>query len=169
MEDSATIVVSNATALIHLSRIRKLSLLKELFSKVFIPRAVHDEVAVPGEVGYEEIVKGIQEKWITVKDIRDRMSAYELAPLLHKGEAEAIILAEETKADYLIVDERVARHIAASRRIKVVGILGILSLCVELKLINVNEALKLSQALIESGYIIDHEVYEEWRRSLAQH
>jgi len=160
-------VVSNATALIHLSRMNKLSLLKRLFSKVIIPRAVYSEVAVPGAVGYEKIVKGVQEEWIIVKDVRDRMSAYELTPLLHKGEAEAIILAEEAKADYLIVDERVARYIAASRGIKVIGILGILSLCIELNLININEALRLSQALIESGYIIDREVYEEWRRSLA--
>lgn len=169
MEDGTTIVVSNATALIHLSRINKLSLLGDLFSKVIIPRAVYSEVAVPGEVGYEEIVKGVQEEWLIVKDIRDRMSAYELAPLLHRGEAEAIILAEEAKADYLIVDERVARHIATSRGIRVIGILGMLSLCVELNLINVNEALRLGQALIESGYVIDREVYEEWRRSLAQH
>ncbi len=162
-------MVSNATAPIHLSRINKLSLLRDLFLKVIIPRAVYTEVAVPGEVGYREVVKGIQEGWIVVKDIRDRMSASELAPLLHKGEAEAIILAEEAKADYLIVDEVVARHIAVSRRIRVIGILGILSLCVKLDLINVNEALRLSQALIESGYAIDDEVYEAWRRSLAQH
>jgi len=162
------IIVSNATALIHLSRIKKLSLLRDLFSKVIIPRAVYSEVAVPGEMGYEEIVKGVQEKWIIVQDIRDRMSAYELTPLLHRGEAEAIILAEEARADYLIVDERVARHIAASRGIRVVGILGILSLCVKFNLININEALRLSQTLIEGGYIIDREVYEEWRRSLAQ-
>jgi len=155
------IVVSNATAIIHLSRINKLSLLKDLFSEVIIPSAVYGELAVPSEVGYEEIVKGVQDGWIVVKEIRHRISAYELAPLLHKGEAEAIILAEETRADYLIVDERVARHIAASRRIKAIGILGILGLCVELKLINVNEALRLSQASIESGYIIDPEVYEE--------
>jgi len=162
------IIVSNATALIHLSRIKKLSLLRDLFSKVIIPRAVYSEVAVPGEMGYEEIVKGVQEKWIIVQDIRDRMSAYELTPLLHRGEAEAIILAEEARADYLIVDERVARHIAASRGIRVVGILGVLSLCVKFNLININEALRLSQTLIEGGYIIDREVYEEWRRSLAQ-
>jgi len=54
-----------------------------------------------------------------VKDVRDRMSVYELTPLLHRGEAEAIVLAEEAKADYLIVDERVARYMAASRGIKV--------------------------------------------------
>jgi len=142
--------------------------LKDLFSKVIIPRAVYSEVAVPGEVGYEEIVEGVQDEWIIVKEIWDRMSAYELTPLLHRGEAEAIILAEEAKADYLIVDERVARHIAASRGIRVVGILGILSLCVKFNLININEALRLSQTLIEGGYIIDREVYEEWRRSLAQ-
>lgn len=144
-------------------------MLRELFSKVTIPRAVYSEVAVPSEVGYKEIVKGIQEEWIVVKDIRDRTSAYELAPLLHKGEAEAIILAEEAKADYLIVDERVTRRIAASRGIKIIGILGIFSLCVELGLISVDEAVRLSEVLIESGYTIDREVYEEWRRSLAQH
>jgi len=65
-------------------------------------------------VGYEEIVKGVQEEWIIVKDVWDRVSAHELTPLLHRGEAEAVILAEEAKADYLIVDERVTRHIAAS-------------------------------------------------------
>jgi predicted nucleic acid-binding protein len=114
-EDDMTIVVSNATALIHLSRINKLSLLKALFSKVIIPRAVYSEVAVPGAVGYEEIVRGVREGWIMVKDVRDRMSVYELTPLLHRGEAEAIVLAEEAKADYLIVDERVARYMAPHR------------------------------------------------------
>jgi len=162
-------VVSNATALIHLSKIGKLSLLRRLFSKVIIPRAVYSEVAVPGEVGCEETARAVQEKWIIVKDIHDRISAYELAPLLHRGEAEAIVLAEEAKANYLIVDERVARHIVASRGIRVIGILGILSLCVELNLISINEALRLSQTLIESGYIIECEIYEEWRKSLAQH
>jgi len=135
--------------------------LKDLFSKVIIPRAVYSEVAVPGEVGYEEIVEGVQDEWIIVKEIWDRMSAYELTPLLHRGEAEAIILAEEAKADYLIVDERVARHIAASRGIRVIGILGILSLCIKFNLININEALRLSQTLIEGGYIIDREVNED--------
>jgi len=78
-------------------------------------------------------------------------------------------MAEEAKADYLTVDERVARHIATSRGIKVIGILGILRLCVELRSINVNEAIRLSEVLIKSGYTIDLEVYKEWRRSLAKH
>lgn len=154
--------------MIHLSRINKLTLLRELFSKVVIPTAVYREVAIPGEVGYKEIKKGIQEGWLTVKDIRNRTSVQELAPLLHKGEAEAIILTEESDADYLIVDERVARHIAASRGIRILGILGILGLSVQLNIINTRAALRLSEALIETGYTIDVEVYEEWRGSLAQ-
>lgn len=162
------IVVSNATALIHLSRIDKLSLLEELFSKVIIPRAVYFEVAVPGEVGYERIVKGIQEGWLKIINVRNRDATNELAPLLHRGEAEAIVLSEEARADYLIVDERMARRIAVSRGIKVIGILGLLALGVELQIIDINEALELGQALIESGCIIDPEVYKEWRRSLAE-
>jgi len=163
------IVVSNATAIIHLSRIRMLRLLRELFSKVVIPRVVYSEVAIPGEVGCEEITRGFQEGWIVVNDVRDRGSVYELAPLLHRGEAEAIVLAEEIRADYLIVDERVARRLAALRGIRVIGVLGILSLCVEAGSISVDEALRLGEALIESGYVIDREVYDEWRRFLVEH
>ncbi len=45
---------------------------------------------------------------------------------LDSGEAEAIALAVELKADYLLIDETKGRQIAASYGIKVTGIIGVL-------------------------------------------
>jgi predicted nucleic acid-binding protein len=43
------LIVSNAGPLIHLARISKLRLLKELFGEVVIPYAVKEEVVEKGE------------------------------------------------------------------------------------------------------------------------
>ena len=42
------------------------------------------------------------------------------------GEAEAIILAQETRADYLLMDEIAGRNVARQRGLRVIGLLGIL-------------------------------------------
>jgi predicted nucleic acid-binding protein len=45
---------------------------------------------------------------------------------LHRGEAEAIALATELKADIVIIDERGARQLATHAGLSVTGVLGIL-------------------------------------------
>ena len=45
---------------------------------------------------------------------------------LDKGEAEAIALATEVDADWLLMDERDGRKTARSMKLKVVGVLGVL-------------------------------------------
>jgi predicted nucleic acid-binding protein len=45
---------------------------------------------------------------------------------LHRGEREAIALAETLRADYLIMDERTGRRLALRRQLVVIGTLGIL-------------------------------------------
>ena len=46
---------------------------------------------------------------------------------LHRGEREAILLAEQLRADLIVLDEKAAREAAAQRELKVTGLLGILA------------------------------------------
>jgi predicted nucleic acid-binding protein len=107
------LVVSNSSPLIGLTQIGQLGLLHSLFAEIRVPPAVAREVArsvqLPG--------------WIVVQTPRTL-----LPPLtsLGPGEREAISLALELGADWVILDERAGRRAAERAGLQVVGTLGIL-------------------------------------------
>lgn len=119
------IVVSNSSPLIALAKVGKLHILRDLFGKITIPKAVWYEVAVrgKGKPGAEEVEKA---EWIEVKEVRDKLSVEVLKGEIEVGEAEAIVLAKELNADLLIIDESIPRIIAESVGLRVVGSLAIL-------------------------------------------
>ena len=78
-------VVSNSSILIHLSRIGRLKLLKEIFGKIIVPKAVYDECTVENKAGSEEIKNA---KWIEIREIEDQNLKRVLRTLLDEGEAE---------------------------------------------------------------------------------
>jgi predicted nucleic acid-binding protein len=64
-------------------------------------------------------------EWIKIEQIQDRKSiAYFLD--LDKGEAEAIILATESEADLILLDEALGRYHAKHAGLIVTGTIGIL-------------------------------------------
>jgi len=102
------IVVANASPLIHLSAIQRLDVLKALFVEVFIPREVYDEVVTRGigRPGSQEVASA---DWIRVCPVENEVAVRVLqVGGLGKGEAECIVLAQETNADWRIL-ERPAR------------------------------------------------------------
>jgi len=54
---------------------------------------------------------------------------------LGKGESEAIVLAKELKANFVLLDDRAARRIARQENLPIIGRVGILLLAKENKLI----------------------------------
>lgn len=60
---------------------------------------------------------------------------------LDEGEVHAIALAEELKADHLLIDEWAARAVARSRGLHVVGTLGVLDQAAERDLIDLKQTL----------------------------
>ncbi len=118
-------VVSDASALINLARIRELGLLHRLYGDVLIPDAVWQEVVIDGtgQPGSEEI-EGVS--WIKVKQVENRALVHALRQDLDAGEAEAIALSEELEADLLIMDERWGREAAARFGIRHIGLIGVL-------------------------------------------
>jgi predicted nucleic acid-binding protein len=64
-------------------------------------------------------------EWFKIEQIKDRKSiAYFLD--LDKGEAAAIILATESEADLILLDEALGRYHAKHAGLKVAGTIGIL-------------------------------------------
>ena len=129
------IVVSDTTAIIHLSKIRSLHLLKDLYGEVLIPQAVYDEITVKGKAqpGALEVMNS---NWIKVIQIKNPVVASKLKARLDIGEAEAIALALEKNADVLIIDERAGREIAGKLVNNIIGMVGILLKAKEAKIIS---------------------------------
>jgi len=118
-------IVSNASPLINLARIGKLDLLRELFSKLLIPEAVWGEVVVDGagQPGADE-VKGAD--WIEKRPAKNKQLVQALMQELDAGEAEAIALAMEVEADWLLMDEHLGRETARHLKLQSIGLVGVL-------------------------------------------
>lgn len=116
-------VVSNTTPIISLLKIDQLIILKNLYGQIYIPQEVFNEIeAGKNKEFYKDLT---QLSWISIEKINDKKSlSYFLD--LDRGEAEAIILANEKDADLIILDETLGRFHANHTGLKVTGTIGVL-------------------------------------------
>jgi predicted nucleic acid-binding protein len=119
------IIVSDASPLIALGRIGRLDLLNEIFGSLVLPDAVWREVVEAG-IDKEGAAKVAVSPWISRRSVRDKSLVDLLRHDLCAGEAEAIVLAKECNADFLLIDERLGRSAAKSLGLKIVGLVGVL-------------------------------------------
>ncbi|MDN3513858.1 MAG: DUF3368 domain-containing protein [Candidatus Brocadia sp.] len=158
MTSTKNIVAVNTSPTIYLSSINEIGLLKKLFGEVFIPDAVKEEIVSGGKdnFGFQEI-QG--ENWIKVKKIENKLAKKCLLTDIDSGEAEVIILAEELKANMVIMDDRLGRMIAHLRGFHVIGTLRLLVLAKNKGLIPVVKP--LIEKLKEVGFWISEDVYKD--------
>jgi len=117
--------VSNTTPLRYLIAIEQEHLIGKLFDKVFVPVAVHDELT---DAKTPETVRrrlASLPAWFEVRTV-DETGMPTFPVTLHRGERQAILLAEALRADVLLIDEQIGRTIALSRNIPLSGTLGVL-------------------------------------------
>ncbi|HUT34087.1 MAG TPA: DUF3368 domain-containing protein [Planctomycetota bacterium] len=113
------VVIADAGPLIALARTGRLSLLPDLFDRVWIPEAVRDELETcsdrPGAKALKEAIG--PRGWLKVA----RVSAGACPePALGQGEWEAIALATRESA-LLLIDERPGRRAAKAAGVEVIG------------------------------------------------
>ncbi len=121
------IVAADTGPLIALARVEQLDLLRQLYKDVCVPNAVHSELAIDSDrPGAIVLARAFEAGWITVRVAADSNAVAELTQLLDPGEAEAIVLAEEQHARFLLIDDARGRRIARRRGIPVVGVAGVL-------------------------------------------
>jgi predicted nucleic acid-binding protein len=112
--------VSNTTPLRYLIAIEQEHLLGELFEKVFAPIAVYEELT---DARTPEVVRRCVEslpEWFEVRLVKEEPPV-QFPVTLHRGERQAIQLAEALQADVLLIDEQVGRAIALSRNVPFSG------------------------------------------------
>jgi len=118
------IVVSDTSPLRGLLLLDLLHALPSLFGEVLIPPAVADElkVNVPGMGSLD----AAQVSFIKIMPPSGAVSMNTALDGLGKGECEAILLAAQLGADYLLVDDRSARQAAVRMGVTPLGLLGVL-------------------------------------------
>ncbi len=116
------LVVSDTSPITNLIQIGQLDVLRQLFGQVIMPKTVYEELS---ELPHQLVaIEG--KKWLTVQTVQQRNSVVTLEEDLDPGEAEAIALALEINADYLIIDELRGRYKAEALGLRIVGLLGVL-------------------------------------------
>jgi len=120
------IVVSDTSPVLSLARIGRLDLLRVLYLQVLIPSSVYQELRAsssqpPGQIDFDDF------PWLIVATPLDRRRVEELLEDLDLGEAEAIVLAMERRADLLLIDERRGRRVAHASGLTITGLLGVVA------------------------------------------
>jgi len=120
-------VVSNTSPIMNLAIIGELSLLQNQFGEIVIPGAVLEELKVEEDLpGSQNVRDALKVGWIRIETVNLYPLVRALQRDLDKGEAEAIALAIQLNADWVLIDEREGRKAAKSMELKVVGVLGVL-------------------------------------------
>lgn len=96
-----------------------------MYDRLIVPEAVMAELLVLEQRGID-LTEIRTADWIEVKTITDAAAVNTLLADLDKGEAEAIVLAEELHAQWLLMDETKGRSIARAHGLRIIGLLGIL-------------------------------------------
>jgi hypothetical protein len=161
------IVVSNSTALIGLAKIGKIYLLREIFSRIYIPEEVYKEVTEAGRnrPGSDAIRNA---EWIETKIVEDRTQVNLLMASLDEGEAEVLALSKELRADLILLDEEKARKSAVIAGFEVMGLLSVLVIAKNLGLIEIisplieelkNKSFRISDRVIAEALLKTGETF----------
>lgn len=119
--------VSNTSPVFNLACIGRLELLRQQFGELWIPSSVETELADIPDIEIRRTVEQAQAAgWLLVRATAEVDLVKLLTVDLHSGEAEAIALALETKADWLLMDEKEGRTMARRLGLRMTGVLGIL-------------------------------------------
>jgi predicted nucleic acid-binding protein len=148
------IVVADSSPLIVLVGIGQIEVLPRLFGEVVIPPEVLKELALPNRSNaVREFVTG-RPAWL----LQRAPAMLAAIPALHAGELAAISLAEELKADLLLIDEMLGRRAAADRHIPNTGKIGVLELAADRGMLDLQDAFARVK---ETDFWISRELLDE--------
>lgn len=158
------LVVSNTGPLIHLSEAQALELL-ELTGEVHIPEGVDHEAR-------RRVPAWSKPAWLAIDKLNEphitEAVDWQQAGFLDFGEAEAIALTRQLKADWLLTDDAAARLLAKGLGIEVHGSLGIVLWAAAIGRLNHTDAESALKRLAESSLWLSTRVLKEAEAALEE-
>ena len=155
-------VVVNTTPLIALAEIGELHILKDLYERIEIPNAVFEEIK--SEPAYSEVREATE--WIKIVEVDLPKQKKLLSSRLHAGEVEVILHAKDTKADLVILDDKLARKTARYMELTITGTLGVIVKAKEKGYIH--SVRPVMDKLIHNGLYVSPEIQEMVLRSVNE-
>jgi len=124
------LVVADTSPINYLVLLEHTAVLPALYTRVFLPPAVVTELQ---DLEAPEEVRAWVDNLPPWCEVRRPAPLGETETLAHlgAGEREAILLAHELQADFLLIDEEDGRQAARSRALTVTGTLGVLERAAE--------------------------------------
>lgn len=119
-------IVLNTSPIIFLNKINCLHFLENCASKIIAPEIVELEL---GDYSLPDFVHVETLSMVGLAYVKGAMGR------LHEGELSAIVLAQELSADFVILDDLLARQKAQHLRLNVMGTLGLLLLMAKRQLL----------------------------------
>lgn len=123
-------VISDTSPLLFFIDTEGLFILKKLFGKIIISNEVYKEIK--NRLQKETLNKEIKKGWIK----KEKAPKLNILHSLDLGEASAISLAFQYDESLLIADDKQARNFAKGIGLNVIGIIGIIVLAKEKKIIS---------------------------------
>lgn len=143
----------NASPIIALGKIGRLSLLDALCSRLVIPLAVVEEVtAGSARDGAADWIGGQRERFVQISEIDPLVVAWDLG----KGEGEVLTWVKRNSGFEAIIDDRAARNCADALNIPVRGTVGIILPAKSAGL--VRQVKPLFEELMQAGMRVDEVV-----------
>ena len=150
-------VVSNSSPLIALARIQRVDLLRSIFESVLIPPAVAREIApsIPA-----------LPTWLRIQAPSLLPPPSLLRRRLGDGEWEALALAIELKADWIILDDLPARRSGEAAGLNVIGTLGTL---LRAKGTGLLKSIRPElDSLLRTSFFLNPKLYDELLRAAGE-
>ena len=117
------IIAADSSPLISFAIIDQLDILPKIFTDIYIPKAVYDEIIIwdkPHAIKLKVFAAN------RIKYIQNRIAVEILREDLDLGEAETIVLALELGVNEILIDENKGRKIARSNGLYTIGTIGTL-------------------------------------------
>lgn len=170
--------VTNAGPLIALGKLGLVHLLSQLYDPILVPTSVYQEVVTRGlELGQPDayaVQMAVARRELIVVSVEiAESSTAGIEPSLHFGERAAIQLARQEAADWVLLDDQLAREQAQALDLQVKGTLGIVLAAYRRQLLTAEEVELIFQAILDRDDIwisdaLVRRVWDAWRRETAQ-